>query len=124
MSLWKQLVLCVGLVAAALGLSARFLPASHPVLQRIGLLAPPGMVAQPPRLPDAPPAVGHDPRSIRIKGLAARICFAFTESSPPTAAIAPATPPPAAMARVISGRKGAGEPRVEHARAVGQGARR
>lgn len=40
MSLWKQLVLILGLVAAALGLSARFLPASHPVLQRIGLLAP------------------------------------------------------------------------------------
>jgi len=40
MSLWKQLVLSVGLIAAALGLSARFLPASHPVLQRIGLLAP------------------------------------------------------------------------------------
>jgi hypothetical protein len=47
MSLWKQLVLILGLVAAATGLPARFLPAFHPVLQRIGLLAPPGMVAQP-----------------------------------------------------------------------------
>ena len=51
MSLWKQLALILGLVAAATGLSARFLPASHPVLQRIGLLAPQerlGVVAQPP----------------------------------------------------------------------------
>jgi hypothetical protein len=51
MSLWKQLVLSVGLIAAATVLSARFLPASHPVLQRIGVLAPLGrlgVVAQPP----------------------------------------------------------------------------
>ncbi len=51
MPLWKQFVLILGLVAAATGLSARFLPTSHPVLQRIGLLAPQerlGVVAQPP----------------------------------------------------------------------------
>ncbi|MCA3444830.1 MAG: hypothetical protein INF52_15955 [Rhodobacter sp.] len=51
MSLWRQLVLILGLVAATTLLSARFLPASHPVLQRIGLLAPHerlGLVAQPP----------------------------------------------------------------------------
>ncbi|MCA3448554.1 MAG: hypothetical protein INF93_17890 [Rhodobacter sp.] len=51
MSLEKQLVLILGLAAAATGLSARFLPTSHPVLQRIGLLAPQerlGLVAQPP----------------------------------------------------------------------------
>jgi RND family efflux transporter MFP subunit len=63
MSLWKQLVLCVGLVAAALGLSARFLPASHPVLQRIGVLAPLerlGLVATPPQ-DGAAPAVGGRP---------------------------------------------------------------
>jgi hypothetical protein len=51
MSLRKQLVLCVGLIAAALGLSARFLPASHLSFRRIGLLAPLerlGVVAQPP----------------------------------------------------------------------------
>jgi hypothetical protein len=50
MSLWKQLVLILGLVAVATGLSARFLPASHPVLQRFGLLAPLerlGVVARP-----------------------------------------------------------------------------
>ena len=40
MSLWKQLVLILGLIAAAMGLSARFLPASRPLLQRFGLLAP------------------------------------------------------------------------------------
>ncbi len=48
--LWKQLVLILGLVASATGLSARFLPVSHPVLQRIGMLAPLerlGLVAQP-----------------------------------------------------------------------------
>ena len=62
MSLWKQLVLCVGLIAAALGLSARFLPASHPVLQRIGLLAPLerlGLVATPPQDGAAPAAGGR-----------------------------------------------------------------
>jgi len=62
MSLWKQLVLCVGLVAAALGLSARFLPASHPVLQRIGLLAPLdrlGLVAATPEAGAAPAAGGR-----------------------------------------------------------------
>jgi hypothetical protein len=51
MSLWKQLVLCVGLIAAALGLSARFLPASHLSFRRIGLQAPLerlGVVAHPP----------------------------------------------------------------------------
>jgi hypothetical protein len=51
MSLWKQIALILGLVAAAMGLSARFLHASDPVLQRIGLLAPLerlGVVAQPP----------------------------------------------------------------------------
>ena len=51
MSLWKPLVLILGLVAAALGLSARFLPASHLSFRRIGLLAPLerlGVVAQPP----------------------------------------------------------------------------
>jgi hypothetical protein len=51
MSLRKQLVLCVGLIAAALGLSARFLPASHLSFRRIGLLAPLerlGVVAHPP----------------------------------------------------------------------------
>jgi hypothetical protein len=52
----------------------------------------------------APPAVGHDPGSFGLKGLAARVYFAFTYSSPP----APATPSPAAMARIIRGRKGAG----------------
>jgi RND family efflux transporter MFP subunit len=63
MSLWKQLVLSVGLVAAALGLSARFLPASHPVLQRIGLLAPLerlGLVPTPPQ-DGATPAAGGRP---------------------------------------------------------------
>jgi len=51
MSLEKQLALILGLVAAATGLSARFLPASHPVLRRIGVLVPlerPGLVAHPP----------------------------------------------------------------------------
>jgi|688.fasta_scaffold295104_2 hypothetical protein len=51
MSLWKPLVLILGLVAAALGLSARFLPASHLSFRRIGLLAPLerlGVVAHPP----------------------------------------------------------------------------
>lgn len=60
MSLWKQLALILGLIAVATGLSARFLPASHPVLQRIGLLAPLerlGVVAQPPRpMPPRPKA--------------------------------------------------------------------
>ncbi len=63
MSLWKQLVLILGLIAAATGLSARFLPASHPVLQRIGLLAPLerlGVAAQPPAA-DASPAKGGRP---------------------------------------------------------------
>jgi RND family efflux transporter MFP subunit len=53
----------LGLVAAATGLSARFLPASHPVLQRIGVLAPLerlGLVAQPPAA-DASPAKGGRP---------------------------------------------------------------
>jgi hypothetical protein len=51
MSLWKQLLLILGLIAVATGLSARFLPVSHPVLQRIGLLAPLDrldLIAQPP----------------------------------------------------------------------------
>jgi len=63
MSLWKQLVLILGLVAAATVLSARFLPASHPFLQRTGLLAPLdrlGLVAQPPE-DDAAPAKGGRP---------------------------------------------------------------
>ena len=75
------------------------------------------------RAKTASPAVGHDPRSFGIKGLAARVYFLFTESFPPTAAVAATTPAPAAMARVIRGRKRAGEPPVDHARAVGQGAR-
>jgi len=40
-----------------------------------------------------------------IKGLAARVYFAFTLSSPPAAAVAPVSPPPAARARIIRGRK-------------------
>ncbi|MCA3509964.1 MAG: efflux RND transporter periplasmic adaptor subunit [Rhodobacter sp.] len=63
MSLWKQLVLSVGLVAAAVALSARFLPASHPFLDRAGLLAPLdrlGLVAATPK-DDAPPAAGGRP---------------------------------------------------------------
>ncbi len=63
MSLWKQLVLILGLVAAATVLSARFLPASHPFLQRIGVLAPLdrlGLAAQPPEA-DAAPAKGGRP---------------------------------------------------------------
>lgn len=63
MSLWRQLVLILGLVAAATVLSARFLPASHPYLQRIGVLAPLdrlGLAAQPPEA-DAAPAKGGRP---------------------------------------------------------------
>ena len=62
MSLWKQLVLILGLIAAATVLSARFLPASHPVLQRIGVLAPLdrlGLVAAPPDDGGAPAAGGR-----------------------------------------------------------------
>ncbi len=72
---------------------------------------------------EVPPAAGHDPGSFGIKGLAARIYFAFTESSPPAAAAASATPAPAPMARVIRGGKGAGERRAGQARAVGHCAR-
>jgi hypothetical protein len=42
---------------------------------------------------EAPPAAGHDPGSFGLKGLAARIYFAFTDPSPPTPAVAPAPPP-------------------------------
>jgi transposase len=44
-----------------------------------------------------------------IKGLAARFYFSFTHSSPLTPAVAPASPSPAPMVRIIRGRKGAGE---------------
>ena len=63
MSLWKQLALILGLIAAATGLSARFLPASHPFFQRVGVLAPLerlGVAAQPPEA-DASPAKGGRP---------------------------------------------------------------
>lgn len=40
MSLWKQLVLIVALLGIAVPLGARFLPATHPWLERAGLLAP------------------------------------------------------------------------------------
>jgi len=62
MSLWKQLVLSLGLVAAAMVLSARFLPASHPFLDRVGLLGPLdrlGLVAAPPEDGTAPAAGGR-----------------------------------------------------------------
>ncbi|MCA3508664.1 MAG: efflux RND transporter periplasmic adaptor subunit [Rhodobacter sp.] len=62
MSLWKQLVLSLGLVAAAMVLSARFLPASHPFLDRVGLLGPLdrlGLVAAPPEDGTAPVAGGR-----------------------------------------------------------------
>ena len=58
-----------------------------------------------------------------IKGLAARIYFAFTLASPPAPAVAPATPSAAPMARIIAGRKGAGERLAGHAGPVGQCAR-
>jgi hypothetical protein len=51
MSLWKQIVLILGLIAVATGLSARFLPASRPLLQHFGVLAPLDrldLIAQPP----------------------------------------------------------------------------
>ncbi len=58
-----------------------------------------------------------------IKGLAARIYFSFTLSSPFTPAVAPAGPPTARMARTLRGRKGAGERCAGHAGPVGQSAR-
>ncbi len=67
----------------------------------------------------AQPAVGHDPGSFGLKGLAARVYLAFTESSPPAPAIAPATWSPAALSRRIRGRTGAGEQRAGHAGRVG-----
>ncbi len=42
---------------------------------------------------EAPPAAGHDPGSFGLKGLAARIYFAFTDPSLPTPAAAAAPPP-------------------------------
>jgi hypothetical protein len=58
-----------------------------------------------------------------IKGLAARVYFAFTLSCPPTPAVAPASPSLAAIARHIRGRKGAGERRAGHAGPAGHCAR-
>ena len=50
-----------------------------------------------------------------IKGLAARLYFSFILSSPPARVGVPASPHPALMARIIRGRKGAGEWRAGHA---------
>jgi hypothetical protein len=55
-----------------------------------------------------------------INGLAERIYFAFTDSSPPAPEVARAYPSPAPMARTLRGRKGAGERRAEQAGLVGQ----
>ena len=45
------------------------------------------------RAKEALPTVGHDPGFFGIKGLAARVYFVFTHSSPPIPAAAPATRP-------------------------------
>ena len=58
-----------------------------------------------------------------IKGLAARIYFAFTHSSPLAPAVASANPSPALMARIIRGRKGDGARRARHSGTIEQRAR-
>jgi len=63
----------------------------------------------------APPAVGHAPRRFGLKGLAARVYFAFTYAFPPTPAPAAATWSPAPMVPIIRGSKGAGERRAGQA---------
>ncbi len=63
MSLWKQAVLIVALLAAAAGLSAAFLPVTHPMLGRIGLLAPLdrlGLVGQAEPVSQDAPGRGRD----------------------------------------------------------------
>jgi hypothetical protein len=66
---------------------------------------------------------GTESGAFEIKGLAARIYFAFTLSSPPAPAVTPASLSPAPMARIIRGRKRAGERRAGHAGPLGQCAR-
>jgi hypothetical protein len=64
---------------------------------------------------------GTDSGVFGIKGLAACIYFAFTDSSPPATAVAPTPASPAPMARFLRGRKGAGERRTGDTGTVGQG---